>query len=146
MSGCTRLTETDILKAFKNVVERSNTTIISKLDLVDKVSKELKISPEHLKACYLSAFLCTNMSKNGWKFDSENEVFKSRKLTHHGEMLLRGLRHAKWNELEIEAVKQMIQDKCQGIITSGSVDPDQVTFKNRDLNVSEIIQRKDLKI
>ena len=146
MNQCAYISQEIIQNAFKRVTSNLGTLIISKIDLTEKIAVELHLTTEQLKAQYLTAFLVCYMKDLHWKYDTETETFHKKVLNFVSHAVVRGVTDAGWNKEVIEKVRQIILKDFGGVITSGNVDPEEVsiTCKTESTTVKRIIKRSDL--
>ena len=144
MERCKYITQEEIKNAFKKVVKELDTTIISALDLAEKVANELNISVSQLKANYLVAFLSINMQDHDWELDKESESFSKIEMNETAKQVIRGLQNAGWPYEKIQKVIKIIKKEFKGKVGACNLDSKMVAIKYTDVGMYKNIYREDL--
>ena len=141
---CNYVTQDIIKTAFKNVIQRASTKLLSKTDLTEKIANELRLTKGQLKTTYLTAFLVCYMKDLGWKYNQETETFHKIYLSHMCFELLKGMCAAGYEMNQVDKIKEIMIFKFDGHLTSCNVDTKEVSLTNQKINLRKIFFKEDL--
>ncbi len=90
------------------------------------------------------AFLVCYMKELDWLYNANQNTFIKIELNLTAKHILIGMSHAGYSQHQIDDIKLLIVNIFYGKLTSGNVDPEEITLTNKEKNRRLVFKKSDL--